>query len=104
MLDANPSPAFPIPHPGEMLADEVLPALGLTVKGAANALGVSRQALHAVLAGRAAITPAMAARIGKLCGNGPALWLRMQNAHDLWLVEHELAEEIARIPTMRAAA
>jgi plasmid maintenance system antidote protein VapI len=47
-----------------------------------------------------AVTPEMAARIGKLCGNGPGLWLRTRQAHDLWGVEHEMADELARIPTM----
>lgn len=103
MDEANPRPAFPVPHPGEFLADEVLPALGLSVMAAAERLGVSRQALHAVLSGRAAISPAMAARIGKLCGNGPELWLRMQNAHDLWRVEREMAADLARISTMQVA-
>ena len=40
---------------------------------------------------------AMALRIGKLAGNGPGLWLRMQQAYDLWHVEQRLKEELARI-------
>ena len=54
-------------HPGELLRDEVLPALGLSVTKAAALLHVSRQALHAVLSERAAVTPEMAVRLGKLC-------------------------------------
>ncbi len=49
------------------------------------------------------VTPAMAVRLGKLFGNGPWLWLRMQQAHDLWQAERELAEAVSRIPTLRAA-
>ena len=90
-------------HPGELLRDEVLPALGLSVTRAAALLHVSRQALHAVLSERAAITPEMAVRLGKLCGNGPGLWLRMQQARDLWQAERDMAETVAAIPTMRAA-
>jgi antitoxin HigA-1 len=81
----------------------VLPALGLTVTAAAEALGVSRQALHAILAETANVTPEMAARLGKLCGNGAGFWLRLQQARDLWRVEHEMAEELSRIPTLHAA-
>jgi antitoxin HigA-1 len=90
-------------HPGAILRDDVLPALNMTMKAVANALGVSRQSLHAILAERAAVTPAMAVRLGKFCGNGPGLWLRMQQALDLWQAERDLAEAVAAIPTMRAA-
>ncbi|MGE5506538.1 MAG: HigA family addiction module antitoxin [Actinomycetota bacterium] len=85
-------------HPGTVLRSTVLPALRMTVKAAATELGVSRQTLHRVIAGRASITPEMAVRLGRFCGNGPGLWLRMQQAHDLWLAEKALAEEIKSIP------
>jgi plasmid maintenance system antidote protein VapI len=39
----------------------------------------------------------MALRIGKLADNGPGLWLRMQQAYDLWHVEQRLKDELARI-------
>jgi plasmid maintenance system antidote protein VapI len=45
----------------------------------------------------------MAVRLGKLCGDGPAIWLRMQVAHDLWQVERDMAETVKTIPTLRAA-
>lgn len=91
-------------HPGAVLREDVLPALGLPVLRAAEALGVSRQALHAILAERAGVTPEMAVRLAKLCGNGPGLWLRMQQARDLWQAEQALAETIAVIPTLRVPA
>ena len=90
-------------HPGELLREEVLSALNLSVTRAAELLRVSRQALHAVLGERAAVTPEMAVRLGKLCGNGPGLWLRMQQARDLWQAERDMANTVADIPTMRAA-
>jgi len=39
----------------------------------------------------------MALRLGKLAGNGPRLWLRMQQAYDVWHIEQRLKEEFARI-------
>ena len=45
----------------------------------------------------------MALRLGKLCGNGPEFWLRMQMRRDLWRLERTLAADLARIPTHRAA-
>jgi addiction module HigA family antidote len=95
-------PAWQPSHPGEVLREDVLPALGLTVTAVADALGVSRQMLHALLAQRAAVSPEMALRLGKLCGTGPGIWLRMQEQHDLWHLERAKAAELARIPTLRA--
>jgi antitoxin HigA-1 len=89
-------------HPGEILREDVLPRLNLSVSAAARQLRITRQTLHRILAGRAAITPEMAIRLGKFCGNGPALWLRMQQAHDLWHAERRLRAEVDRIPTAAA--
>lgn len=96
-------PKMPPIHPGAILREDVLPALRMSVSQAARELGVSRQTLHAILAERKAITPEMALRIGRFSGNGPDLWLRMQQAHDLWRLERELAEELAKIPEHVAA-
>ncbi|HZT88915.1 MAG TPA: HigA family addiction module antitoxin [Stellaceae bacterium] len=93
-------PAFQPVHPGAILREDVLPAFGLTIKDAAAALGISRQMLHGILAERHAITPEMAVRLGRLCGDGPGIWLRMQTQHDLWLAERQLADEIERIPQL----
>ena len=89
-------------HPGEVLREDVLPALKLSVSAAARTLGVSRQTLHAILKGRAGVTPEMAARIGKMCGNGPRIWLDVQNEYDLWHAERRLAVELKRIPKLAA--
>jgi antitoxin HigA-1 len=90
-------------HPGELLREDVLPALGMTVSDAARELRISRQTLHRVLSGTMAVSPEMAVRLGKFCGNGPGLWLRMQAAYDLWHSERRMREEIKRIPTRHAA-
>lgn len=92
----------PPTHPGAILREETLPALGLSVSEAARRLRVSRQTLHRVLAGTSAVTPEMALRLGRLVGNGPSLWLRMQQAYDLWHAERELAEELEKIPAGHA--
>lgn len=94
-------PNRPPVHPGEILREDVLPALGMPVSTAAKHLGVTRQALHRVLAGTAAVSPEMALRIGKFCGNGPDVWLRMQAAHDLWHAAQTV--DVSVIPTMKAA-
>ena len=91
-------PKMPPTHPGEILKEDVLPDLDLSVSEAARQLGVSRQTLHCIMAGSHGITPEMALRLGKFCGNGAVLWLRMQQAYDLWHAEQRLRKEIERIP------
>src|ERR1700689_4074526 len=91
-------------HPGAILREDVLPAIGLSVSEAARQLGVTRQTLHRIMAERVAITPEMAARLGRFCGNGPGLWLRMQQACDLWTAERELGAELERVPVHRTAS
>ena len=99
--DVRRDPVRPPIHPGEILREDVLPSLNLPVSMAARHLGVTRQALHRVLSGRAAISPEMALRIGKLCGNGPHVWLRLQVTYDLCHAERSV--DVARIPTLRVA-
>lgn len=89
--------ARPPIHPGEILREDVLPALGLSVSEAARRIGVSRQQLHRILACTHPITVEMALRIGRLVGNGPDLWLRMQQNHDLRRTEQGLKGELEKI-------
>jgi len=72
------------PHPGDILKQDVLPELDITIAAAATALGVSRVTLSRVVNGRAAISADMALRLGTWLGNGAEVWLRMQAAYDLW--------------------
>ncbi|HYG25298.1 MAG TPA: HigA family addiction module antitoxin [Caulobacteraceae bacterium] len=89
-------------HPGELLREDVLPALGLPKAEIARLLGISRQTLYDLLQEKQPVTPAMALRVGKLCGNGPDMWLNMQHNYDLQIAEAELADQIAAIPTLTA--
>ena len=91
-------------HPGSILREDVLPALRLSVSEAARQLGVSRQTLHRIMAEKTSITPEMAVRLGRFCGNGPGLWLRMQQAYDLWHAERELRSKLGKIPIHKSAA
>ncbi len=95
---ATPKLRRPPTHPGAILREDVLPALNLSVSEAARQLRVTRQTLHRVLAEASGVSPEMAVRLGKFCGNGPGLWLRMQQAFDLWHAEQNLREELEKIP------
>lgn len=90
-------------HPGSILRDDVLPALDMSVSAAARALGVSRQTLHRILAGTGPVTPEMALRLGKFCGNGPDLWANMQTRYDLWHAAKSMRSEVGAIRTHRVA-
>lgn len=90
-------------HPGAVLREDVLPALGMNVTAVAEALGVTRQTLHRILGETTAVTPEMALRLGKFCGNGPGLWMRMQEAYDLWHAERRIANELVAIKTAKVA-
>jgi addiction module HigA family antidote len=74
---------LPAMHPGELLREDVLPALGRSKAEIARLLGISRQTLYEILDERQPVTAAMALRIGKLCGNGPTIWLNLQRRYDL---------------------
>jgi len=87
-------------HPGEILREDVLKNLGLSVSEAARRLGISRQQLHRILACTHPITTEMALRIGKFAGNGPGVWLRMQQAYDLWNVSNRMVDELSKIETI----
>lgn len=97
------TPKMPPVHPGELLREEVFPAMRMSITAAARGMHISRQMLHGILAEKRVITPEMALRLGKLLGNGPGLWLRMQQDYDMWQAQALLAKELVRIPTVRGA-
>src|SRR5260370_21678494 len=68
---------LPAMHPGELLREDILPALGRSRVEIARLLGVSRQTLHAILTERAPVTPEMALRLCKPCPQGPQDWPKL---------------------------
>ncbi|MCJ7582810.1 MAG: HigA family addiction module antitoxin, partial [Candidatus Aminicenantes bacterium] len=70
-------------HPGEVLREDVIRPLGLTVTEAAKRLGVTRKSLSAVLNCRASVSPMMAVRVGLATKTSPDSWLYMQAKLDL---------------------
>lgn len=72
------------PHPGEMLKEEVLKPLNLTVTKAAVMLGISRKVLSDIINGKAGISPAMSLKLGKALNNSPDFWYRLQCKYDIW--------------------
>jgi addiction module HigA family antidote len=87
-------------HPGAALREDILPAIGKPKAEIARLLGISRQALYAILNEKAPVTAEMAVKIGKLCGNGPNLWINLQRNYDLWHARRRV--DVSKIPTLRA--
>jgi addiction module HigA family antidote len=89
-------------HPGALLREDVIPATGRSKAEIAQLLGISRQHLYDILRERKPVSPSVAVRLGKLFGDGGAVWVRMQGAFDTWHAERE--EDVSKIPTLRARA
>jgi addiction module HigA family antidote len=84
-----------------MLREDIVPATGETKAEIARLLGISRQHLHDIMEEKKAISPEVAARVGKLCGGGPGIWIRMQAEHDLWHAERNV--DVSKIATLKVA-
>jgi addiction module HigA family antidote len=89
-------------HPGEILREDVMKPLGLTVTEAANRLGVTRKTLSALLNCRASMSPEMAVRVGKATKTSPESWLYMQAKLDLWIAEQKppKVEQLGEVATV----
>jgi addiction module HigA family antidote len=70
-------------HPELIVKRQCIEALNITITGAAEALGISRQQLHRVINGTCAITAEMTLRLSQVFGSSPETWLAMQARYDL---------------------
>lgn len=92
---------LPAMHPGELLREDILPALKKPKTEIARLLGISRQTLYDILDEKQPVTVAMALRFGKLFGNGPVFWLNLQRTYDLEQAERDV--DVSAIPTLEVA-
>ncbi|MBN2435512.1 MAG: HigA family addiction module antidote protein [Spirochaetes bacterium] len=81
-------------HPGEVLKEDVIKPLNLTITEAADDLGISRKHLSQLVNGHKSLTPDMAIRIGKATGTSPESWLNMQSKLDLWYANQKICKVI----------
>ena len=85
--------AFHGVHPGQVLKEE-LDARGLSATAFGLKLRVPPQRIQEIVAGRRAISPETALRIGRALGTGARVWLAMQQAYDLWKAEQQHGKRI----------
>ena len=76
-------------HPGQILLQMYLKPMKVTITEAAEALGVSRKHVSAIINGRVPVTPDMAMRLAVVFGTDAALWVNLQAQHDLWTVSQK---------------
>ena len=83
-------------HPGEVLLEDVIKPLGITITEAAQDLGISRKTLSELIHGKCSLSPEMAVRIAKATKTSPESWLAMQTKLDLWQAMQDEPKDIIK--------
>jgi addiction module HigA family antidote len=91
-------------HPGNILNEDYLKPLSITIKDMASILGVSRKTLSKIINGNGAVTPDMALRLSRAFDTTPDLWLNLQKNYDLWHAVHDSLEWQKVMPVLPAVA
>jgi addiction module HigA family antidote len=94
---------LPPVHPGQILRDELLTPMGISVYELANAIKVPRSRVNDIVLGRRAITADTALRLGRYFGMTPEFWINLQAHYDLDLAGRGLRKRIEREVAPRAA-
>ncbi|TGL31303.1 addiction module antidote protein, HigA family [Leptospira koniambonensis] len=85
-------------HPGEILLEDIIKPLGLTITEAAKDLGISRKTLSEIVNCKSPVTPEMAVRIAIATNTSAESWLSMQTKLDLWTAMQERPKNIVKFP------
>lgn len=89
-------------HPGAILREDTLPEINLSADELADTLGISRQNFNEILSENAPVTADIAHRLGRAFGMSPDIWLRMQQAVDLYDTRKKNEAIYARIEKIAA--
>lgn len=98
MVSSETGLGFRPPHPGEVLKQDIMPELGMTVAQLAAHLGVTRATLSDLINERKDVSHKMAIRLGKAFRNGTRFWLALQMQFDLWKLEQEEVHQVNVAP------
>lgn len=90
-------------HPGEILREEYLAELGMSVNALAKALKVPTPRINDVVRGRRGVSADTALRLARYLGTSPEFWLNLQATHDLRVAEASSGKRIAREVRPKAA-
>lgn len=91
-------------HPGEILKEDLMTPLGLTVRGLARDLKIPVSRMSEIVNGRRALNADAALRLSRYFGNTPEFWINLQAAYDLRVTIHSSASRIEREVRPRQAA
>ena len=91
-------------HPGEILREDYLAELGMSVNALARLLAVPAPRINDVVRERRGISADTALRLARCLGTTPQFWLNLQSAYELRLAEIEAGRQIAREVTVLGAA
>ena len=102
-IKADKTPKRVTTHPGEVLNEEFLKPLGMSVNALAMALRVPATRIGAVVKGERSVTADTALRLARFFGTSPEFWINQQAMHDLTKAQRENGASIARDVRPRAA-
>ena len=88
-------------HPGELLREDIVPAINRSKTEVAQLLGISRQHLYDILRERKPVSPEVAVRLAKMFRTDPLFWVRMQGAYDAWHAQREV--DVSAVPELTEA-
>jgi addiction module HigA family antidote len=91
-------------HPGELLREETLTAVGLSQAELADRLGVSRRTLNDLVHERRSVNPDLAHRLARVFDTTPEFWLRLQEAVNVWETLQANRDEYDRLKPLRYRA
>lgn len=90
------------PHPGDILKHEFLAEIGLSQNALADAIGVPRNRIHAIINGKRDVTADTDLRLTKFFGLTEGYFLRLQNAFDTLQAKRKIAKQIMKIKPYHA--
>ena len=94
---------IPLAHPGEILNEEFLKPLGLTINALALVLRVPSNRLYAIVEGERGVSADTALRLGRYFATGPEFWVNLQARYDLDVADRTVRRRIEQEVTPRAA-
>jgi len=103
LKDVTTGRRIPPVHPGEILREDFLRPMGISVYALANAIKVPRSRVNDIVLGRRAITADTALRLARYFGSSPEFWINLQAHYDLAVVKETSRRRIDKEVAPRAA-
>jgi addiction module HigA family antidote len=103
LADVTTGKRLPLVHPGEILRDDFLKPMKISVYSLAQVIKVPRSRVNDIVLGRRGITVDTAFRLARYFGTSPEFWINLQARHDLDVADRKLRRRIEREVTPRAA-